>query len=282
VPHFDYEGHRLAYSEYGAGARTVVLVHSILLSQSMHEGLARDLAVRGHRVITVDLLGHGASDRPRDVGAYCISSFGRQIIALLDHLGLDQAALVGTSLGANATLEAAVQAPGRIRGMVVEMPVLDHAMLGCAVAFTPLMVALTVGAPVVRGAGWLARRLPAGRFVPGLVKEALSGDPEPSAALLQGLLFGRIAPTREARRGIAAPTLVIGHGKDPVHPFRDADALVGELADARLLRASSAFELRTTPDRLTGEIDEFLRACWRPREAAVAGPVAAARLTIAA
>jgi len=170
----------------------------------------------------------------------------------------------------------AADAPGRVRGMVVEMPVLDHAMLGCAVAFTPLMVALTVGAPVVRGARWLARRLPTGRLVPGLVKEALSRDPEPSAALLQGLLFGRIAPTREDRRAIAAPALVIGHGKDPVHPFRDADALVGELRDARLVRAGSALELRTDPERLTGEIDAFLRACWRPREAAVPRPAAAA------
>jgi pimeloyl-ACP methyl ester carboxylesterase len=282
VPHFDYEGHRLAYSEYGAGARTVVLVHSILLSQTMHESLARELAARGHRVITVDLLGHGASDRPTDVGAYCISSFGRQLVALLDHLGLDQAAVVGTSLGANATLEAAVQAPERIRGMVIEMPVLDHAMLGCAVAFTPLMVALTVGAPIVRGASWLARRLPTGRLMPELVREALSGDPGPSAALLQGLLFGRIAPTREARREIAAPALVIGHGRDPVHPFRDADALVGELPHARLVKANSAFELRTDPERLTGEIDAFLRACWRPREAASRRPAAAVGLAAAA
>ena len=54
---------------------------------------------------------------------------------------------MGTSLGANVALEAAAQAPERVRGMVIEMPVLDHALIGCAIAFTPLMVALTAGEP---------------------------------------------------------------------------------------------------------------------------------------
>ena len=53
----------------------------------------------------------------------------------------------GTSLGANASLEAAAAAPERVRGMLIEMPVLDNALLGCAIAFTPLLVGLTFGAP---------------------------------------------------------------------------------------------------------------------------------------
>ena len=49
-------------------------------------------------------------------------------------------------------------APERLRGMVIEMPVLDNALLGCALAFTPLMVALTL-----RRAGDAARwRAPRG------------------------------------------------------------------------------------------------------------------------
>ncbi len=83
--------------------------------------------------------------------------------------------------------------------------------------------------------------------------------------MLQGLFFGRVAPHREIRRTIAAPALVIGHDRDPVHPFSDSDALVSELPDARLLRADSLFELRLTPERLTGEIAGFLDDCWKPR-----------------
>jgi pimeloyl-ACP methyl ester carboxylesterase len=83
--------------------------------------------------------------------------------------------------------------------------------------------------------------------------------------VLQGLFFGRVAPHRDIRRTITAPALVIGHDRDPVHPFSDSDALVSELPDARLLRADSLLELRLTPERLTGEIAGFLDECWKPR-----------------
>ena len=53
----------------------------------------------------------------------------------------------GTSLGANTTLEVASWRRSDCAGMVVEMPVLDNALLGCAIAFTPLLVALTFGEP---------------------------------------------------------------------------------------------------------------------------------------
>src|SRR3954464_14238470 len=128
---FEHQGHQLAYTVYGDGPRTTVLLHGLLLSQKMHRPLARALAREGNRVVTLDLLGHGRSDRPRDMSRYSMPFFGQQMIALLDHLELDEAVLGGTSLGANATLEAAVHAPQRVRGMVVEMPVLDNALLGC-------------------------------------------------------------------------------------------------------------------------------------------------------
>ena len=64
----------------------------------------------------------------------------------------------GTSLGANASLEAAAAAPERVRGLLIEMPVLDNALLGCAIGFTPLLVGLTFGAPVARLVGAGARR----------------------------------------------------------------------------------------------------------------------------
>jgi pimeloyl-ACP methyl ester carboxylesterase len=266
MPHFVHGGHRLAYTVYGAGPRTSVLLHGLLLSQKMHRPLAKALARRGNRVITLDLLGHGQSDRPRDMSAYSMPFFGEQVIALLDHLELDEAVLAGTSLGANATLEAAAAHPDRVRGMVVEMPVLDNALLGCAIAFTPLMCALTFGEPVMKGVSWLTRRVPTGGvWGAEILLDTVRQQPGPSAAVLQGLFFGRVAPHKEVRRTIAAPALVIGHDRDPVHPFSDSDALVSELPDARLLRADSLLELRLSPERLTSEIGEFLDDCWKPR-----------------
>src|SRR5919107_5670473 len=157
---FTFRGHRLAYTSYGEGPRVLVLVHGLLLSQRMHAALAKALAERGHRVITLDLLGHGRSDRPPDMWRYSMTTFGAEVIALLDHLELDEAVVLGTSLGANTALEAAALAPDRVRGMVIEMPVLDHALLGCALAFTPLMTALTIGEPVMRAVSWLTRQIP--------------------------------------------------------------------------------------------------------------------------
>jgi pimeloyl-ACP methyl ester carboxylesterase len=263
---FEHEGHRLAYTVYGDGARTTVLLHGLLLSQKMHRPLAKALAREGNRVVTLDLLGHGRSDRPRDMTAYSMPFFGEQVIALLDHLDLQEAVLAGTSLGANATLEAAAAHPERVRGMVVEMPVLDNALLGCAIAFTPLMCALTFGEPVMKGVSAVARRIPTGRiWGADVLLDTVRQQPGPSAAVLQGLFFGRVAPHRDIRRTIEAPALVIGHDRDPVHPFSDSDALVSELPNARLLRADSFFELRLTPERLTAEITEFLDECWKPR-----------------
>src|SRR4051794_37021898 len=140
---FEHQGRRLAYTVYGDGPRVCVLLHGLLLSQKMHRPLARALAARGNRVVTLDLLGHGRSDRPRDMTKYSMTQYGEEVVALLDHLDVREAVVAGTSLGANTALEAAVLAPERVRGMVVEMPVLDNALLGCAMYFTPLMCALT-------------------------------------------------------------------------------------------------------------------------------------------
>jgi pimeloyl-ACP methyl ester carboxylesterase len=267
MPFFKHEGHRLAYTSYGEGPRTCVLVHGLLLSQKMHKPLAKDLAARGNRVVTLDLLGHGRSDRPRDMSRYSMSTFGEQIVALLDHLDVDEAVIAGTSLGANTALEVLSLAPERVRGAVIEMPVLDNALMGCAIAFTPLMVALTFGEPVMRAIGAVARAIPTrgGPFWADVALDTVRQDPAPSAAVLHGLFFGRVAPHRTERRTFRAPALVIGHRRDPVHPFSDSGMLVDEMPNARLLEADSLIELRMSPERLTGEIADFLDECWKPR-----------------
>src|SRR5947209_4486177 len=116
MPYFKHEGHRLAYTEFGpgpsaaptngSGARShpLILLHGLLLSQEMHRPLAEALAARGNRVITLDLLGHGRSDRPRDMWRYSMDSYGREVVALMDQLEIPEAVVMGTSLGANAAL----------------------------------------------------------------------------------------------------------------------------------------------------------------------------------
>jgi pimeloyl-ACP methyl ester carboxylesterase len=265
---FQFDGHRLVYDEYGKGAKVVVLLPGLLFSRKMHRPLAEVLEERGHRVLCLDLLGHGDSDRPPEMWNYGMSVFGRQTIALLDHAGVDKAVIGGTSLGANTALEAAAAGPDRVRGLLIEMPVLDNALLGCALAFTPLLVGLTFGAPVARGIGSAARAVPRGSWLLGdMLLDWVSQDPKPSASVLQGLFYGRVAPPREERAKMTQPTLVIGHYRDPIHPFSDSDMLVRELPNARLVQASSILELRLTPERLTSEIVEFMAACFKPARA---------------
>jgi pimeloyl-ACP methyl ester carboxylesterase len=262
---FRYDGQRLAYTTYGEGPRSTVLMPGLLLSQKMQKRLARDLARRGNRVITFDPLGHGESDRPREMWRYSIPAFARQTVALLDHLELGQAVIGGTSLGANITLEVASIAPERVRGMLIEMPALDNAIPACAVAFTPLLFALTFGEPAMRQVARVSRAVPR-QAVPGLAEIVLdwfSQEPGPSGAVLQGILFGRTAPERTVRQTLTPPALVIGHPRDPVHPFSDADMLAHELPNARLIDANSLLELRLRPERLTARIAEFIGECWR-------------------
>jgi pimeloyl-ACP methyl ester carboxylesterase len=261
--HFDYEGHRLVFDDYGSGDRPVLLMPGMLLGRKMHGPLAATLARRGYRVLCLDLLGHGDSDRPVEMWNYSMTIFGAQALALLDHLGLERAVVGGTSLGANATLEAAAADQERVQGMLIEMPVLDNALLGCALAFTPLLIATTFGAPVTRVVARLASLAPRrGPLLAQIALDAISQDPKPSASVLQGLFFGRVAPPRLERARLEPPALVIGHPRDPIHPFSDSDMLMQELPDARLVEASSILELRLSPERLTGEITRFIDGCW--------------------
>jgi pimeloyl-ACP methyl ester carboxylesterase len=278
MAHFRYDGQRLAYTVHGEGPRVTVLMPGLLLSQKMQTPLARHLARRANRVVTFDPLGHGDSDRPRDMWRYSMSAFAAQAVALLDHLELEQAIVGGTSLGANITLEVASLAPDRLKGMIIEMPVLDNAIPACAAAFTPLLFALTFGAPVMRGLARGARAVPREKvpFLAELGLDWVSQDPGPSGAVLQGIIFGETAPNRAKRRTFDAPALVIGHPRDPIHPFSDADMLAAELPNARLIDANSIIELRTHPARLTARIAEFVDDCWsaeaagRARQAAEA------------
>jgi pimeloyl-ACP methyl ester carboxylesterase len=284
---FEVDGQRIAYTEFGGGpaavvtpsggrartargaseaCRPLILVHGLLLSQKMHRPLAKALAARGNRVITVDLLGHGESDRPRDMWRYSMGAFAEQLIALMDHLQLDQAVVMGTSLGANTALELAARAPERLRAMVIEMPVLDNALPASAITFTPILLALTFGESAMKLLARGARAVPK-RLLPyygNVVLDVIRQEPGPGGALLQGLFFGRIAPHRSERRTFEMPALVLGHRRDPVHPFSDAGQLVEELPRGRLIEADSLVELRLSPERLTEEIAAFLDEVWRP------------------
>jgi len=256
---------RLEYTEYGSGDSWVVLLHGQLMPRRMQQPLARALASEGLHVVTLDLLGHGRSDRPADPLVYSMTAFAEQVVALLDHLGAPQAVVGGTSLGANVSLEVAAIAPERVRGLIVEMPVLDNALEAGILAFAPLLFASRFLPFTVTGVRMLTRPIPRGivPFWAGIVLDTMDQRADSMAAVVHGLFFGRIAPSSRQRRAITAPALVVGHPADPIHPAADAAMLAEEMPNATFVQAKSILEWRVRPDRLNTAAAVFSLGAWK-------------------
>jgi pimeloyl-ACP methyl ester carboxylesterase len=259
---------RLEYTAFGGGDRWVVLLHGQLMPRAMHDRLGRVLAASGMHVVTLDLLGHGRSDRPEDPKEYSMTAWAEQVVALLDHLGADQAVVGGTSLGANVSLEVAVLAPVRVRGLLLEMPVLDNALESGLLAFAPLLFLSRYVPPAVRLVAAASRLVPRDHLpaLARVVVETLDQRPRPMAAVIHGIFFGRVAPSSRLRRTITAPALVVGHPRDPIHLAADAEMLAEELPEARHVTASSILEWRIRPDRLDGEAVAFADEVWQDED----------------
>jgi pimeloyl-ACP methyl ester carboxylesterase len=78
MAYFLHQGRRIAYDDHGEDDRPLVLVHGLLMNRRMFDRLAPEMAARGNRVLTIDLLGHGASDRPPEMVNYSMSFFAEQ------------------------------------------------------------------------------------------------------------------------------------------------------------------------------------------------------------
>ena len=268
---FRYHDYVLGYEVHGVGDRVIVLTNGLLLDAGVNRQLARSLAARGFCVVLLDLLGHGTSDKPHHATQHRMDRYARQVVALLDELGIQRAVVGGISLGANVSLHVAVQAPERVAGLLVEMPLLEWATPAAASLFVPLLLAVSFGRRLFGFVSSLARRLPrTGIDVLDSVLGAASMEPEAIAAVLHGILVGPVVPEIEERSAIAAPTLIIGHEHDLIHPFSDAENLAQQVPNARLVHAQSIFELRLSPERLTLEIVRFLDDVFRSRVRTVA------------
>lgn len=111
---------------FASGARgagePIVLVHSAFTSSH----LWRDLLPRlpnGHRVLIVDLLGHGRSDHPAGAD-FTTRAHAQRVLALLDVLGVEPACVVGHGFGAAIAASLALQAPERVSRLMLCNPCL--------------------------------------------------------------------------------------------------------------------------------------------------------------
>ena len=104
-------------------APVAVFVHGWACSVYSFRHNLLEVARAGLRAVAVELKGHGESDKPTDVGGYSLEAMGRHLLDVLDALGVERALLVGHSMGGAVAVQAALEAPGRVRGLVLLAPV---------------------------------------------------------------------------------------------------------------------------------------------------------------
>ncbi|MEX2555881.1 MAG: alpha/beta hydrolase [Actinomycetota bacterium] len=117
MPFFANDGLNLAYEVHGSGL-PVVMLHGAAVNFAGNFGACGwidPLTSRGLQVIGLDLRGHGGSDKPADPALHGTDALARDVIALLDHLGIEQASIVGYSIGTTVALHLLHTHAGRFR-----------------------------------------------------------------------------------------------------------------------------------------------------------------------
>jgi pimeloyl-ACP methyl ester carboxylesterase len=133
MEHRTRDGVKLAFAETGSGSPPIVLVHGWTCNHT-YFAPQRDHWAKRHRVVSVDLRGHGQSDKPK--GPYTIAGFADDVAWLCRELGLEKPVVVGHSMGGMTAIELAARHP--------ELP---SAIVACdSPAAVPAQLANTMGA----------------------------------------------------------------------------------------------------------------------------------------
>jgi pimeloyl-ACP methyl ester carboxylesterase len=266
-------GNRVRYLIAGSGP-AVVLIHGITSSADTWASAMSGLA-RGHTVIAPDLLGHGASAKPR--GDYSLGAYASGVRDLVAALGHDRVTVVGHSLGGGVAMQFAYQFPERTERLVLVSSgglgkevnlLLRAAALPGAELVLPFLVPTWLGR-AVDGAGWVGARLGL-RARPDLgevVRGFLSlGDGEARAAFLHTLRAvidpGGQRVSGHDRLYLAAklPTLLVWGERDPIIPVAHAHAAHAAMPGSRLelFAASGHFPHMDDSVRFVETLRDFL------------------------
>lgn len=116
MPHAPSQGARIYYEEFGSGA-PLLFLHEFAGDHRSWVDQIRHFA-RGYRCITMGARGYPPSDVPSKDGDYGQDIANRDAIAVLDHLKIDKAHVVGLSMGAYTALQLAIHFPGRVKSIV--------------------------------------------------------------------------------------------------------------------------------------------------------------------
>jgi pimeloyl-ACP methyl ester carboxylesterase len=195
----------IAFLDEGQG-EPIVLVHGFASTAQVnwvHPGWTATLTRGGRRVIALDNRGHGASSKPHDPAAYHSAQMADDVRALLDHLDLPRADVMGYSMGARITAFFALAHPTRLRRAVLGglgIRLVDGVGL-------PESIAEALEAPSLADVSD-----PTGRTFRAFAEQTKS-DLTALAACIRG---SRQTLTREQVATIHAPALIAVGTKDPI------------------------------------------------------------------
>lgn len=118
MSYFDYDGSKIFYEEKGAG-QPLILLHGNTMSGKMFAPLLSVFAEKYH-VVALDFLGCGQSDRLPDWPADLWYAWSEQVIALCDYKGFEKCNFIGTSGGAIAAINVALEHGERVNAVVAD------------------------------------------------------------------------------------------------------------------------------------------------------------------
>jgi pimeloyl-ACP methyl ester carboxylesterase len=119
MPTMVHQGTTLAYEDRGAGKPAFVFVHGWACNRTFFAPQSEHFA-RRHRVVSVDLRGHGESDKPR--GPSPLAAYADDLAYMIEHLGLGKVVAVGHSSGGMMVLPLAAAHPDRVAAIVMVPP----------------------------------------------------------------------------------------------------------------------------------------------------------------
>jgi len=226
MPSFDHDGVQIAFLDAGEG-EPIVLVHGFGSNKEVNwvaPGWVSTLARAGRRVIALDNRGHGASTKLYDPTDYHSAKMAEDVRALLDHLGLTRADVMGYSMGARNTTFMALAYPERVRSAILG-GVGSHLVGG--VGLSPNVIAQALEAPSLT-----AVTDPTGRQFRAFAEQTKS-DLRALAACLRG---SRQPLEVAALAGIKPPVLVAAGSKDDIAGSPEALAALVPAAQALIIQ----------------------------------------------
>lgn len=235
MPHLDRgDGCRLYYERHGTAGPALVLAHG--RGGNAASWWRNVPAFRGdHRVVTFDHRGFARSTAPD--GAH-LDRFADDLAALLDHLEIDRAVLVGQSMGGRTVLSFAVQQPSRVRGLVLSSTA-GGLLIPEVVATQAARQAIPRGieAPTAALAPAFREAEPALTFLYEQLR-AMSPPQGPRFAASLAALDGGVEPEQLADWTV--PTLVLSCEDDVLYPPAVLDAVAGVIPGARIERIAGS------------------------------------------